>query len=295
MIEAKLIPAVDALLRALDPRLPGADRTEALAYGLEHFPEWTMGALSQILMDYHSRAEQAAGRPSGFYVDAMRRRMLGDVPEDDLLGFAVGAAAVGERHTPVAPGEHGYTVNHPGSDRWTGGDPKAEGVEVRHIQVPPTGDLVEPQTKRGTGPGGLWTVADAAAEAAQQSQRRREEEILGPTGIPQGGQYPGQPQQRPPAPSDDVPPELARLAQRLEAQRLEEAAIDTADLDDPMQARAAIGASRVLDPEQRSTSVEGNAPRLIPCGAPTSRGPCALRKGHPELPVPGTENGHMAE
>jgi hypothetical protein len=300
MIEPELIPVVDALLTGLDPRIEVPVRIEALDRAMALAPQFTLGALSQILMDYHTRAEKAAGRPSGFYVDAMRTRMLGTLPDDDLLGYAVGSAAAGEhvevRHIQVTPrtvrprrvGEQEITVNHPGSDRWTGGDKRE----------------TEPEpTRKGTGPHGEWTVADAAREAAQQSQRRREIELMGEAGIPQGGQYPGQPQQHQAPASERLPsgiPELQGLLARLEAQRMDEAAIDSADLDDPMQARAAIAGSRALDPEQAATSGEDNdhgafGTQPIPCGHPTSRGPCALRAGHPELPVPGTEMGHLAE
>lgn len=298
LIPAHMIPVVDAFLRGIDPRVPEEDRLDALSTAMAE-PIFVMGMVSQILMDYHARAERLGALDAGHFVDDMRRRFLG-MQAEDTLGYALNTAQAGERvETRLTDPPQPVPFQR---------RPEAPDLTPRPLYPVP---VAAPQARRGSGPNGEWTVADAAREAGELSRRRIEAEI---TGIGQGGSYPGAPRvaSSPPAeaapvradahvpPDPNRPPQLQRLLEDLQAKRLDEAAVE-GDLDDPMQARAAIAGAMALDPEEPEEAAlpvqppEGsNDLGGAVCGAMTSKGPCRLMAGHLVLPVPGTEDGHVA-
>jgi hypothetical protein len=108
------------------------------------------------------------------------------------------------------------------------------------------------------------------------------------------------------APAD---PKFAGLLDSLDRQRRGEAAVDEADPDDPRTMPGdheladalgqtgpqpsvhplGAGPSRTYPPRPAPPTANGAAL----CGHQTKDGPCNLTAGHPEMTIPGTENGHL--
>lgn len=93
---------VDAVLRALDPRLDEDARHEAILQASAE-PEFVIGQLCEILAQYHERAERLAGLRAGTFVDRLRARAFGDLTPDDVLGYAIGAGSMTPFRHPDVP------------------------------------------------------------------------------------------------------------------------------------------------------------------------------------------------
>lgn len=87
----------DATLRALDPRLPDTERTAARD-AMTRNPDYTIGVLTQIIEDYHTRAENTAGRPAGSSVDRLRSRLL-ELNDDAVWAVALTSGTESEQAT----------------------------------------------------------------------------------------------------------------------------------------------------------------------------------------------------
>jgi hypothetical protein len=330
-------PFVDAVLRSVDPRLSVEERQLGLEQAAGE-PEFVIGLLSQLLSEYHDRAEAMAGLTKGTFVDRLRQRAFSGRSPEEILGYAVHAASAGEeiRFVPVdeprSPADfrraqHGAAHLH-SVERDDGLAPGDSGLR----QEPPVRPLSEPHAANTPRP-----LAEVALEAEAARRGRLEAELMGGA-TQQGGTYPGSPEVpdatrvsqeaehdfpvsdftqngiTPILPGD---PRLKGLLDRLNQQRREEQAVDTANPDDPRTMGPAIRAAADLDPtvQEQARPAESPVPGLpgvrtyapaapraasndgnfTPCGFDTGRGPCALSAGHPELPVPGTVNGHLSE
>ena len=324
----------DALLLALDPRLPADERAECALAAVEDDPAFVAGILTEALMGYQVKAERVRGWAPGTVVDRMRRSLLG--PEE-VLGHAMhtataSAPAARDPWDRTPPRRDGDLRRLDSGQLQEWGEGQWHDVEDPPRPIPfgvrPDAPVVPNPARHGTGPHGEWTVADAA-RAAEQARLARQAEALGLTGPGQGGsdQTGGQAVSEPlravsgpPAetgghdfPDDQFAdhgvrvlrtgdPRLDALLNDLRARRADEAAIERADPDRPETMGPAMTAA--LDPVQLDDPAPttpqpdmeapygGNSPL---CGMMLDTGPCILDRNHPELPVPGTANGHMSE
>lgn len=313
-VPAELRGVMDALLLGLDPRLTETERDDAMLVAVADAPEFVVGVLASIVEGTHRRIERLRSLPPGTFVDRMRAEYLG-APEVQEWGD-------GRWHDVDDPPEQQRIERFLASP-----DRVRERIEqIRRAPDPPVAKYGHnlPDNRRGTGPHGEWTVADAAA-AAEQARLARQAADLGLATPGEGGrdQTGGQGLSEPlRPPSVDMPrqgvspkpdPRVAEHLARLAQQRREEAAINAADPDRPETMTAAMTAA--IDPSQMADAALGipdggndtESPPLLPdgagdpggagpqlCGKPTATGPCVLMAGHPVLPVPGTEHGHMS-
>jgi hypothetical protein len=313
----------DLVLMGLDPRHSEEHRAEFMLAAVEQSPEFVAGLLGSVVEDYHRRAEALRRLSPGHMVDQMRAKILG---AEDVLGVAMHSARAGESvkvqvTNPDALGQAVLSGDSFFKREWLEGRGPEEPAVV-HLRQPGEtrfstgGHIPDPEasstgdTRVGTGPNGEWTVADAAM-AGEQARRARQAAEFGSAAPPQGGrdQTGGQAVSEPlravsgdaaiPTPGG-LDPRVAGLLRNLRAQRRDEAAIEQADLDDPRTMPAAMTAAldpvQLDDPESPTATPDGgNDQEVGLCGSLTGSGPCILGAGHPELPIPGTQNGHMSE
>lgn len=213
-VPADLVGVMDAVLAAIDPRRPDAEREQACLEACRD-PETAIGFLAQIVLEYHVEGERFTGKPPGALTDALRAKVYG-AADPDVLGHAIDSVSAGQsvRFVPVM----GPTARDPEESR--------RGALRLHEELPPLGSESDPLT-----PGQPYTEAPVDGHDFPAEDFTRN----GITVVDPGD------------------PALAGLLDSLRRSRAEEQAVDAADLGHLDDLTGTTGQAMVPAPPRLTT------------------------------------------